>query len=83
MILYSVRPDLLIEYAAQIEIDAAQSLKAWIILGQSARYGDALSAARALRQAAAERSVSMRRETLRSAGFIVKTPKDARSPKPV
>ena len=73
--IYTVRPAYLVRDAEQIERDAEQSLRRWILLGQSERYGDALRTARALRNAAAESSVSIRREMLRNSGFIVKTPK--------
>lgn len=75
--IYTVRPAYLVRDAEQIERDAEQSLRAWILLGQSERYGDALRTARALRNAAAESSVSIRREMLRNSGFIVKTPRAA------
>ena len=75
--IYTVKPEHLIRDAEQIERDAEQSLTAWIMLGQSERYGEALRTARSLRNAAAERSVAVRREILRYAGFIVKTPRAA------
>jgi hypothetical protein len=75
--IYTVRPEYLIRDAEQIERDAEQSLSAWILLGQTDRYSDAMRTARALRYAAAERSVSIRREILRNSGFIVKTPRAA------
>jgi len=73
--IYSVRPEYLIRDAEQIERDAEQSLRAWILLGQTERYGDAMRTARALRNAAAERSVAIRREILRNSGFTVKLPR--------
>jgi hypothetical protein len=75
--IYTVRPEYLIRDAEQIERDAEQSLSAWILLGQTDRYGDAMRTARALRYAAAERSVSIRREILRNSGFTVKLPRAA------
>lgn len=72
-----MRPAYLVRDAEQIERDAQQSLRAWILLGQSERYGEAMRTARALRAAAAERSVAIRREMLRNSGFIVKTPRAA------
>ena len=72
--IYTVRPEYLIRDAEQIERDAEQSLRAWILLGQTDRYGDAMRTARALRNAAAERSVAIRREILRNSGFTVKLP---------
>jgi len=77
--IYTVKPEHLIRDAEQIERSAVESLPAWILLVQSGRYGDAMRAARALRQAASERSVSVRREILRNAGFTVKTPRAARA----
>ena len=75
--IYTVKPEYLIRDAEQIERDADQSLKAWIILGQSDKYSAAMKTARMLRSAAAERSISVRREILRNSGFIVKTPRAA------
>jgi hypothetical protein len=73
--LYTVKPEYLIRDAEQIERDAEQSLTAWIILGQTDRYIAAMQTARALRAAAAERSVAIRREMLRNSGFTVKLPR--------
>lgn len=75
--IYTVKPNYLIRDAEQIERDAEQSLRAWIILGQSDKYSAAMQTARALRAAAAERSISIRREILRNSGFVVKTPRAA------
>jgi len=75
--IYTVKPEYLIRDAEQIERDAEQSLRAWIILGQSDKFSTAMATARALRFAAAERSVTVRREILRNSGFIVKTPRAA------
>jgi hypothetical protein len=75
--IYSVKSEYLIRDAQQIERDAEQSLRAWIMVGQSERYGEALRNARALRTAAAERSIYARREILRNAGFVVKAPRQA------
>ena len=74
---YTVKSEHLTAQAAQIERDANQSLPAWIILGQSDKYGTAMATARALRVAAAERSVAIRREILRNSGFTVLNPKAA------
>lgn len=49
--IYTVKPEYLIRDAEQIERDAEQSLRAWIILGQSDKYGTAM---RAMIQTAAE-----------------------------
>ena len=75
--IYTVKPKHLIRDAEHIEQDAEQSLRAWIILGQSDKYSTAMKTARSLRSAAAERSISIRREILRNSGFIVKTPRAA------
>lgn len=75
--IYTVKPEYLIRDAEQIERDAEQALRAWIILGQTDKYGAAMKIARALRAAAAERSVAIRREILRNSGFTVKTPRAA------
>jgi len=75
--IYTVKPEYLIRDAEQIERDAEQSLLAWIILGQSDKFSTAMATARALRAAAAERSVTIRREILRNSGFTVKTPRAA------
>lgn len=75
--IYTVKPEYLIRDAEQIERDAEQSLRAWIILGQTDKYSIAMKTARSLRAAAAERSVAIRREILRNSGCIVKTPRAA------
>jgi hypothetical protein len=75
--IYTVKPDQLTRYAAQIERDAEQSLQAWIVLGQAEKYSAAMQAARSLRSAAAERNIGARREILRNSGFTVKTPRAA------
>ena len=77
--IYTVRPECLTRDAEQIERDAEQSLRAWIILGQSDKYSAAMKTARALRAAAAERSIAIRREMLRNSGFTVLTPRAARA----
>jgi len=73
--IYTVKSSHLICEAEKIEQHATESLTAWILIGQSGRYGDAMRDARALRQAASERSVSVRREILRNVGFCVKAPR--------
>lgn len=73
--IYSVKAEYLIRDAEQIERDAEQALRAWIILGQGDKYSTAMATARALRAAAAERSVYVRREILRNSGFTIKSPK--------
>lgn len=75
-ILYTVKADALLRDAAQIERDAEQSLRAWIILGQGERYSAAMATARNLRAAAAERNIHVRREILRNSGFTVKRARD-------
>ena len=75
--IYTVKPEYLLRDAEQIERDAEQSLKAWVILGQADKYSAAMKTARALRNAAAERSIYTRREILRNSGFTVLTPKHA------
>lgn len=73
--IYTVTTESLIREAEQIERDAEQSLRAWIILGQSDKYGTAMAKARAVRTAAATRSIYTRREILRNAGYTIKSPK--------
>jgi hypothetical protein len=75
--IYTVTPASLIRDAEQIERDAEQSLRAWVILGQADKYGAAMATARALRSAAAERSIAARREILRESGFTVLAPRHA------
>ncbi len=77
--IYTVKSEYLIRDAEQIERDAEQSLRAWIILGQTHRYSAEMATAGSLRAAAAERNIHVRREILRNSGFIVKTPKQFRS----
>jgi hypothetical protein len=76
--LYTVKPEHLLRDAEQIERNAIDSLRAWILLGQTSRYLETMNTARALRRAASERNVSTRREILRNAGFTVLTPRAAR-----
>ena len=76
--IYTVTAECLIREAEQIERDAEQSLRSWIILGQTDKYGAAMKTARSLRAAAAERSIAARREILRNSGFVVKAPRAAR-----
>jgi hypothetical protein len=75
--LYTVNSKALATYANSIERDANNSLRAWILLGQSERYSVEMATVRAIRAAAAERSVYVRREILRNAGFVVKAPRAA------
>ena len=75
--IYTVKSEYLIRAAEQIERDAEQSLKAWVILGRADKYSAAMKTARALRTAAAEQSIYVRREILRNSGFTVSTPKHA------
>ena len=77
--IYTVKTEHLIREAEQVERDANQSLRAWIILGQSDKYGTAMKTVRALRAAAAEDNLHIRREILRNAGFVVLTPRQARA----
>jgi hypothetical protein len=75
MILYTTAAAILLRDATQIERDAEQSLRVWILIGQTDRYGDALRRARVLRSAAATRSIWERREILRNAGFEIRSPR--------
>lgn len=75
--IYTVKREHLIRDAKQIEHDAEQSLRAWIILGQADKYSAAMKTVRALRAAAAEPSIHIRREILTNCGFVVKTPRAA------
>jgi hypothetical protein len=67
--LHTVSAPALLRFAAQLERDAAESLPSWIVIGTAERYSKAHAAARALRRAAEENSVSVRREILRNSGF--------------
>ena len=71
--IYTVNAKDLLAEAAYIESCAEQSLKAWIILGQTDKYSAAMKKARAVRGAAAEKSVWIRREILRNAGYTIKS----------
>ena len=55
--------------AIKLEIDAEQSLPAWIILGQAHRYCENLGKAAMLRKAAGIKSVAERRHFLRANGI--------------
>ena len=69
MKLYSVKKSELATIADQIEAFAKSALTAWIILGQSEKYEQDMAQVRALRNAADAKSVWLRREILRTAGF--------------
>ena len=69
--LHTTRATELLRYAAQLERDANASLRRYVLLGQTERYSIAMAQARALRAAAAERSIACRREILRSSGFTL------------
>ncbi len=76
--LYTVTREALTREAARIEAHAAESLRAWAILGMMDKHADALRKARILRNAAEAASVYTRREILRNGGLGVKTPKALR-----
>jgi len=73
--IYSVKSDYLLKDADEIERSAKESLKTWILLGQTEKYSEAMRLVRALRDAAETRSLYTRREILRNAGFSIKSPK--------
>lgn len=75
--IYTVNSKALAAHADSIERSANDNLNAWILLGQSERYSAEMATVRAVRAAAAERSVYVRREILRNAGFAVKSPRAA------
>ena len=54
--------------ATKLEMEAQESLTAWIILGQAARYCENMGKAAVLRRAAEMKSISERREFLRNNG---------------
>lgn len=54
--------------AIKLEMDAEQSLPAWIYLGQSNRYCEDLGKAAMLRRAAEIKNIGQRREFLRNNG---------------
>jgi len=68
---YTVARDVLGRYADQLEHDAQQSLRAWILLGQTDRYSDQMHLARVIRNAAACKSIYTRREILRNSGIQI------------
>ena len=75
--IYTVRTECLIDDADKIERSARDNLNAWILTGQSYRYGEEMAQAGTLRRAAKEKNLAIRREILRNGGFIVKSPKQA------
>jgi hypothetical protein len=54
--------------AHTLEMEARDSLTAWIVLGQSHRYGENLGKAAVLRRAAEMKNIGERREFLRNNG---------------
>lgn len=73
--IYTVNSKALLAEAAQIERDAEQSLKAWILIGEGERYGEAMKTVTILRRVAAEKSIWLRREILRNCGYTIASPK--------
>jgi hypothetical protein len=69
MNLYSVKKSELIILADEIESFAESSLQARIILDQLEKHTQDMAQVRALRNAAEQKSVWLRREILRNAGF--------------
>lgn len=61
----------LMHEADSIEQSASSSLRAWILLDQSERFGDEMAKARKLRQAADVKSIAERRERVRELGYNV------------
>ena len=57
--------------AIKLEMDAVESLAAWVILGQAQRYAENLGKAAVLRRAAGIKSIAARRHFLRSNGVEV------------
>lgn len=55
--------------AAMIEQSTKESLRAWILLGQEAKYAEEMAKVAALRRAADEKSIALRREALRNLGY--------------
>ena len=58
----------LTQAADQLDRDAEQSVRAWVLLGQSNRYSEAKARARMLRRAAEIKSIGERREYLHNNG---------------
>ena len=58
----------LTQAADQLDRDAEQSLRAWVLLGQSNRYSATKARARMLRRAAEIKNIGERRKYLRSNG---------------
>lgn len=54
--------------AIKLEMNAEESLPAWIILGQASRYCENLGKAAVLRRAAEIKNIGQRREFLRNNG---------------
>lgn len=71
MRIYTVSKQALQREAESIEQYANDSLTAWILLGQSDRYSEEMRKARAVRSAARQRSIYVRREMLRDLGYEI------------
>ncbi len=56
--------------AIKLEMDAEDSLGAWILLGQSERYCEDLGKAAMLRRAAGIKNIGQRRDFLRDNGVV-------------
>lgn len=69
--IYTVSKASLIREAENIEQFASDSLKAWILLGQSEKYQEDMRKARAIRSAAGYKSLHTRREIMRDIGYEI------------
>lgn len=59
------------QMADSTERHAKESQTAWILCGQMEKYGEWMARANAIRRAAAEKSIWVRREILRNNGVAV------------
>ncbi|CAG9236989.1 hypothetical protein PSP6_700033 [Paraburkholderia tropica] len=65
----TVKKEALLREAESIEASAKDSLDSWVLLGQSAKYAEAMEKASTLRSAASIANVAERREFLRGHGI--------------
>ena len=77
-VVYTVSRESLEREAARIEAYANDSMRAWLLLGQSDRYSAEMRMANSIRNAAQQRSPAIRREIMRNLGFTIRSPKTIR-----
>lgn len=71
--IYTVSKESLLKEAESLETYAKGNLNAWCLLGQTQRYHTTMGQARAIRAAAHQPSIWLRREILRNLGYSIQS----------